>query len=304
MGKRKRKSSRLPKEKENKKSGIVFGKWQVVILLVISAISIYVGTKIQQWSTQKQLEYTVKPSCIFRFRGALKSGCDSLTFMLKNQGPGELDNIWFRELVFLVDSEGVHECPDLPHFEYRYYKGNPRSMGSLESGIEKEVIITSCWSIAFGFLLSKYQGELISRFRLTGSSYAVPEYKKDFFFVIDTRHCSYILPDDFVGGNKLVEQVRKYVETGPRSEIHWVGLIDGFLKNPKRWWYQREDGDYIPWGDTCCPPYELTRGKAIRFFPLSEVEFLPAEGGYVKFGWDCEEDTVPFVSMFGASESW
>jgi len=284
MGKLKQKLPYEPGGAENK-SGIFLKKWEVVILLITWIISLCVTIYLTKRTAQKQLEYTVQPSCSLVFERVWNSKCDSSYFLLKNQGPGKLDEVWFKETVFLVDTQGVHECPDLPHFEYFYFHGSPRSMGSLDPGVEKKIYLSPCWGVAFGLLLRKYPGEFVSRFTLTGTSTATPEYRKDYFFVIDVMHCDYITPEEKVGGKELVEKVIKYKEVGPKSVIQWVQFANGFFKNPPKWWYK-------------------SGGVAYLFFPFSPYSYLPSKGGSGKLGWECKEDTFPIVTLDGSRESW
>jgi len=271
------------------RSGIFLKKWEVVILLITWIISVCVTIYLTRQTAQKQLEYTVQPSCSLVFERVWNAKCDSSYFLLKNQGPSKLDEVWFKEKVFLVDTQGVHECPDLPHFEYFYFHGSPRSMGSLEPDAEKKIYLSPCWRLAYSLFLTKFPGVLVSRFTLNGSSSASPEFRKDYFYVIDAVHCNYMTPEEHVGGKDLVDNVIKYAEAGPKSVIYWVGFANDFFKNPPKWWYLQN---------------ELSGGVATTFFPFSPYSYLPSKGGSVKFGWECEEDTFPIVSLNGSTESW
>jgi hypothetical protein len=284
-------------------------KWSVVVTLVIGVLTL-IGIYIvnpecyQKKIAKTQLEYEIQPSVSLSFEPGKGFNCESSYFLLKNHGPGRLDRVWFVETVFLVEPDSVHECPDLPHFEYYHFKGSPRSMGVLEAGAEKQIPLTPCWKKAFGLFLQKYNGKLVSRFTLTGTALASPEFKAEFFFVIDPMHCDFIKAENDIGGKKLIETVKNYVAAGPTSVIRWVCFDSpcvGFYKNPPKWWYKSLDNKYTPWYGPGLPPYELSRGEAIKMEFFSPYVILSS---YAKFAWSCDSVVGPAAVMMGTATSW
>jgi hypothetical protein len=284
--------------------------WKLAVVvplvgLVLTSIGIFIVNPLcQKKIAEKQLEYGIRPSVSLIFEPGKEFDCVSSYFLLKNNGPGKLDRVWFVEMIFLVDRDSVFECPDLPHFEYYHFKESPRSMGMLEAGAEKQIPLTPCWKKAFGLFLQKYNGKLVSRFTLTGTALASPEFKAEFFFVIDPMHCDFIQAENDVGGKKLVATVKKYVASGPPSVIRWIcidGPCVGFFKNPPNWWYKSLDNKYTPWYGPGLPPYELSRGEAIK------VQFFSPyviQSSYAKFDWTCDSEVGPMAVMMGTATSW
>jgi hypothetical protein len=286
-------------------------KWPVVMTVVglfLTSIGIFIVNPLcQKKIAQKQLEYGVKPSFSLSFEPGKGFNCESSYFLLKNHGPGRLDRVWFVETVFLVEPDSVHECPDLPHFEYYHFKGSPRFMGVLEAGAEKQIPLTPCWKKAFGLFSQKYAGKLVSLFTLTGTALASPEFKAEFFFVIDPMHCDFIQAENYTGGKKLIEIVEKYLSAGPASVIRWVcfeGPCVGFYKNPPKWWYMTSDSAYVPWYGPDLPPYERSHGHAIQPIFFSPYFFFLNGSGYAKFTWSCDSELGPTAELMGSIASW
>jgi hypothetical protein len=215
-------------------------------------------------------------------------------FLLTNHGPGRLDDVWLKETVFLVDSEGIHECSDVPHFEYIYYRGSISSMDSLGEGEQKKIRLDPCWRQGFDLFSKKFPGTLLSRFRLTGVSLSSPEFQKDFFFIIDRGHAEFISADEYVGGKDLMYSVIAYTMRGPKSIIRWVSINDfhDFFKNPPQFFHQTEDGKYTPWYGSDLPPV------AIMPIYFSRHTIIPPESGSVKLIWECKDEVGPAAVTF------
>jgi hypothetical protein len=286
-------------------------KWSVVVALIIGVLTL-IGIYIinpecyQKKIAQKQLEYGVKPSVSLSFEPGKEFDCESSYFLLKNQGPGRIERVWLVESVFLVESDSVHECPDLPHFEYYHFEGSLRSMGVLEAGDKKQIHLAPCWRKAMDLFFQKYSGKLVSRFTLTGNALAKPDFNVEFFFVIDPLHCDYISADNYIGGEKLIKAVKAYISSGPRSIIRWIyfkGPAYGFFKNPPKLWYTTPDSDYIPWYGRGLPPYELSRGMAVRSFFFDPYLFFPNKDSFAKFTWSCDSVVGP-AAVMGVATSW
>jgi hypothetical protein len=290
----------------------IWWKWTVVasiIIGILTLIEIYViNPMCQNKLAHERLEYEVEPSITLTFEPKIGLPSDSSFFLIKNQGPGTLEHAWFVEKVFLVESDGVSECPDLPHFEYFHFEGSLRTMGELKAGQENRIYLSRCWRKAIAIFLSRFRGTLISRFVLTGISRATPRFDKEFFFVIDPRNCDYIAVENFIGGKKAVDDVNNYIAFGRKSEIRWIAFENrflGFYKNPSRYWYTTSDGQSVPWDGTGLPPFELSSGKAIIPVLFSPYVFIPNKNSYAKLDWECDSSmTGPTVELMGSAESW
>ncbi|MCJ7577875.1 MAG: hypothetical protein MUO91_05440 [candidate division Zixibacteria bacterium] len=281
---------------------VFFKKWSVVLPLVFSIITFLAGwflgsqqSKRQLEHSKTQLEYSTAPNCALQFVPAGMEESTKPHFLLRNLGPGRLDDVWLKETVFLADTEGVHECLDLPHFEYIYYCGSTVVMDSLEVGELKRIDLSPCWWRSFDLFSKKFSGKLVSRFRLTGSALASPEFRKDFFFVIERKSYEYITPEEYIGGKELVDSVILYTHRGPRSIIRFVSFFDfqDFFKNPPKFFYQKGNGKYIPWDGPDLPPVS----PAVMPIYFSRYTVLPQKGGSVKLIWDCDA-LGPIAEMF------
>ena len=238
------------------------------------------------------LEYSSEPKCALEFVPGIGLRSESPYFSLTNHGPGCLENVWLKETVFLVDTGGVHECLNLPHFEYILYCGSSRSMGSLEIGQEKIIRLDPCSDEALDLLFKKFPGKLVSRFRLAGSSLASPEFLRDFFFVIESNtleYTKYLRPDEFTGGRQLVDSVNAYTHHGPKSTILYC--FDDFFRDPPEHFYVTDQGKFVPWDGRELPPGTpvVSRG-------------LPQEAvgsGSVKVVWSCDEVVGPIFRHVG-----
>jgi len=252
-------------------SRVILERWIVVVGLIagvlVPIITFFAGSYFESQECKKQtkylerqlkhaetaLEYSMEPKCDLEFVPGSTLRSTSPYFLLTNHGPGRLDNVWLRETVFLLDKEGVHECPNFPHFEYKRYNGSASSMGSLDIGGEKRIDVDNCLLRAVEFLFQKYSGTLVSRFRLTGSALASPEFRRDFFFVFDEKASewglpTYVVPHEHVGGSDLVDSVTTYVNHGPGRLIEFVSIQDfhEFFKNPPQTFYKTKDGRFLP----------------------------------------------------------
>lgn|GEM_PF-2494011 len=267
MGKKKwtQTKKRSPKNGDGK-AKVYLEKWQVVLafgVFLLMLVGLIVSFFVPKGISEKQLEhyktqfeYSTGPNCALQFVPARMKGSTKAHFLLRNHGPGRLDDVWLKETVFLVDSGGVHECLDLPHFEYFYYCGHIASMGSLYVGKPRRIDLPPCWTRPIDLFFRKFSGNLVSRFRLTGTALASPEFRKDFFFVIDRSRFEYVSPDEYIGGKELVESAIAYVGRGPRSIIRWVSFGDfhDFFRNPPKFFYQPDGRNYVPWNGPGLPP--------------------------------------------------
>lgn len=283
---------------------VILGRWNIIVTIVLALLSFFGGRYFESRESKKQieqlqqqlkhaervLEYSSEPHCALTFVSASPIDTIHPHFLLRNLGPGRLDDVWLRETVFLVDSEGVHECLDLPHFEYIYYCGSFASMGSLNVGEQKRIDLLPCWDRPFALFFRKFRGRLVSRFRLTGTALAFPEFRKDFFFVIDRNGYEYISPEEFVEGKSLQDSVTAYIHHGPKSIIRWVSFADfhDFFKNPPKFFYQPDGKKYVPWDGPGLPPVS----PATIPIYFSRYSVLPSEGGSVKLIWDCDSDGI------------
>jgi len=245
---------KAPGNNKKPESSIFLWKWQVLLPLVCGLIGIVFGSYIT-WRIFRakldrakiEFEYSTEPKCDLTFVSGSTIRSTSPYFLFKNQGPGILADYWFKETIFLLDTVGVHECIDLPHFEYLLYCGSSTSMGSLFVNAEKRIDIDPCWKKVFEIFFKKFKGKLISRFRLTGSALASPEFLKDFYFIIEYEKFAflkYITPEEYTGGKELVDSVIAYTQHGPKSIIEYC--FNEFFKNPPESFYPTEDGRYIP----------------------------------------------------------
>ena len=269
------------------------------MLMVVCSIMIFFGgiffesqrSKKELHHAKTELEYSTAPKCALVFVSGSMIRSTPPYFLLTNYSPGRLDSVWLKETVFLLDTGGVHECPDLPHFEYILYCGSGTSMGSLDLGAEKRIDIDSCWRQAFDLFFKKYSGKLLSRFRLTGSALASPEFRRDFFFIIDRKHFEYpkyLEPDGYIGGMDLMDSVIVYTHHGPRSEILYC--FGEFFKNPPEFFYVTKDEKYIPGDRTDLPPGT----PRVLLMHFSEA------GGHnsIKLTWSCDEVVGPVSQHF------
>jgi hypothetical protein len=188
-------------EKKKEKQQAYLWKWQHLLPVFYTLLGIFIGwflsnqiSKTQIEQSKRELEYSTEPKCDLEFVKGSTIRSTAPYFLLTNHGPGQLDDVWLKEALFFVDTGGVHECPDLPHFEYMLYCGSSTSMGSLDVGPQKKIDTDPCLGRAFYLFFSKFSGELVSRFRLEGSARASPEYKKDFFFIVDCETLQYVAP--------------------------------------------------------------------------------------------------------------
>jgi len=282
------------------KHQVYLWKFQVLLPTLCVLIGIFVGwfvtwriSKNQIEQAKTEFEYSSVPKCALVFVSGSMIRSTPPFFLLKNQGPIRLDNVWLKETVFLIDTAGVHECPDLPHFEYILYCGSGTSMGSLDLGAEKRIDIDSCWRQAFDLFFKKYSGKLLSRFRLTGSALASPEFRRDFFFIVDRKHFEYpkyLEPEEYIGGKDLLDSVIAYTHHGPRSEILYC--FGEFFKNPPEFFYVTKDGKYIPWDGKGLPPGT----PLVMQFPRGSIEAVGRNS--IKLTWSCDEVVGPVVGFF------
>lgn len=309
-------------EKEPDSSGkaeprVILGRWNVVVTIILAVGAFLGGLYFESQECKKQteylkqqlmhsesaLEYSKEPKCALKPMpgGMIRSVLPH--FLLTNYGPGCLDDVWLKEAVFLVNSEGVHECPDLPHFEYVLYCGSPTSMGSLDVGEQKRIDVDPCWTQAFDLFSQKFPGQLVSRFRLTGTALATPEFRKDFFFIIDDKRLTYIIPDEYIGGKDLVDTVIAYTYHGPKSHILWFSVHDfyDFFKNPSEFFYKSEEGRYISseWGN-------IPAGAPFVWPMHPSLHNIEATGeASVKKAWSCDEKVGPIFRIFiTQSNAW
>jgi hypothetical protein len=301
-------------EKKKEKQQPYLWKWQhllvVFLALATNLITWYVTKqtlKPQLEQSKREFDYSTEPKCDLEFVKGSTIRSTAPYFFLTNHGPSQLDDVWLKETLFLVDTGGVHECPDLPHFEYKLYCGSSTSMGSLDTGQHKKIDTDPCLSEAFYLLFSKFSGKLVSRFRLTGSSLASPEFKKDFFFIIDYETLQYVapvyvMPDEYVGGKNLIDSVTAYINHGPRSSIELVSIQDfcEFYKNPPETFYKTKEGKFLPCYDTM----KIPAGTPIVWIPHTDALGFEVVGkNSVKLAWKCDETVgtgfLPFVSQPG-----
>ena len=297
----------------NAEPRVILGRWNIIVTIVLVVLSFLGGRYFESQESKKQieqlqqqlkqeervLEYSSEPRCALTFVSTSPIDTIHPHFLIKNLGPGQIDDVWLRETVFLVDSEGVHECLDLPHFEYIYYCGSFTSMGSLGAGEQKKIYLSPCWDRPFILFSRKFKGRLVSRFRLTGTALASPEFRKDFFFVIDRNGYEYISPEEFVEGKSLQDSVTSYIHNGPKSIIRWVSFADfrDFFKNPPRYFYQPDGKKYAPWDGPGLPP--VSPATIPMYF--SRYSVLPSAGGSVKLIWDCDSDGI--IATMSSCES-
>jgi hypothetical protein len=302
-----------------RKDGVVLGRWQVVVTIILAVTAFFGGkyfgshesyeqlehwrTEAQYWQKQSQqaqraLEYSMEPKCDLEFVHGSTSRSTSPYFLLTNHGPGPLDNVWLKETVFLLDKEGVHECSNFPHFEYKRYNGSASSMGSLDIGGERRIEVDNCLLRAVEILFQKYSGTLVSRFRLTGSALASPEFRRDFFFVFDEKALewgvpTYVVPHEHVGGSDLVDSVTTYVNDGPESLIELISIQDfhEFFKNPPGTFYKTKDGRFLPYDSTTHVPSGTPLVPRVRL-----VESVGS--GSLKLGWRCDDEVGPIFLNF------
>jgi hypothetical protein len=248
--------------------------------------------------SKKVFEYSTNPKCDLEFKPGSSIRSTSPYFLLTNHGPGRLDNVWLKETVFLLDNDGVHECRDFPHFEYKLYDGSASSMGSLDVDEKRRIDLELCLLKAHELLIHKYPGKLVSRFRLTGSALASPEFRKDFFFIFDEKTAqrglpAYLPPHEYVGGKDLVDRVTTYTNHGPESMILFVSIQDfaEFFKNPGETFYRTEDGRFLPYDSTTrVPP-----GTPLITIPRA----LDLTGDTsVKVVWSCDGKVGPMFRYF------
>lgn len=252
--------------------------------------------------SKRQLEYSTEPKCDLEFVKGSSIRSTAPYFLLTNHGPSELDDVWLKENLFFVDTGGVHECPDLPHFEYKLYCGSTTSMGFLDVDRQKKIDTDPCLGKAFYLFFSKFSGKLVSRFRLTGSSLVSPEFKKDFFFIIDCETLQYVAPvyvtpDEYAGGKNLVDSITAYIGHGPRSSILLVSIQDfcDFYKNPPNTFYKTKEGKYLPYYDgTKIPP-----GTPLVWMPrTSDPGFEAVGNNSVRLAWRCDETVATIIRSF------
>ena len=299
---------------EKRKDKTIFGRWQVVITIVLAATSLFIGhywgsresdeqlehwrTQAKYWQTQsgqaqRALEYSMEPKCDLEFVPGSISRSTSPYFLLTNHGPGRLDNVWLKETVFLLDKEGAHECPNFPHFEYKRYNGSASSMGSLDLGGERRIEVHKCLLKAAEMLFQKFSGTLVSRFRLTGNALASPEFRRDLFFVLDEKTSewgvpTYRPPHEHVGGSDLVDSVVTYLNEGPQSLIELVSIQDfhEFFRNPPQTFYKTKDGGFLPYDGTTHVP------SGTPLVPRARL-FESVGSGSLKLGWRCDGEVTP-----------
>jgi hypothetical protein len=280
------------------KDQIYLWKFQVLLPILVGLICFLAGSYItwrisetQVEHAKKELEYSSVPKCTLVFVSGSMIRSTPPYFLLTNYGPGRLDSVWLKETVFLLDTGGVHECPDLPHFEYILYCGSGTSMGLLDLGAEKRIDMDSCWQQAFDLFFKKFSGKVLSRFRLTGRALASPEFRRDFFFIIDRKkfeYPKYLEPDEYVGGMDLMDSVIAYTHHGPRSEILYC--FGEFFKNPPEFFYVTKDGKYIPGDKTDLPPGTPR---------VLQMHFSETVGhNSIKLTWSCDEVVGPVSQHF------
>lgn len=299
---------------------VILGRWTVVVALIagvlLPIITFFAGSYFKSQECKRQteylkqqvnqakiaLEYSTEPKCDLEFVKGSTIRSTAPYFLLTNHGPSQLDDVWLKENLFFVDTGGVHECPDLPHFEYKLYCGSSTSMGSLDVPQQKKIDTDPCLGKAFYLFFSKFSGKLVSRFRLTGSSLASPEFKKDFFFIIDCETLQYVAPvyvtpDEYPGGKNLVDSITAYISHGPRSSILLVSIQDfcQFYKNPPETFYKTKEGKFLPY-------YNITKvpaGTPIVWMPhTSDHGFEVVGNNSVKLAWRCDETVSTIIRYF------
>lgn len=283
--------------RSNEKPGVYLERWQVLILLISWLISLGL-TLYLTWTTSEKerkdakttLAYSSVPKCALTYVPGSRLRSVTPHFLLKNQGPGGLEEVWLRETVYLLEKDSVHECADLPHFEYKLYCGSSASMGSLSVEDTIRINLDPCLGKAFDIFFKKFSGNLVSRFRLTGSALASPEFRKDFFFVIDRENLQYVKPDEYTGGKELIDRVIAYNHYGPKSVICY--RFYDFYKNPPKEFYISEDGKPRPWDGR-----DLPSGTSF----VLEFDFDEAVGsGTIKVVWSCDEVVGPRFRHFSS----
>ena len=298
---------------------VILGRWTVVVALIagvlLPTITFFAGSYFKSQECKRQteylkqqinqarmaLEYSTEPKCDLEFVKGSAIRSTAPYFLLTNHGPGQLDGVWLKETLFFMDTGGVHECPDLPHFEYKLYCGSSTSMGSLDVGPQKKIDTDPCMVKAFSLFFSKFSGNLVSRFRLTGSSLASPEFKKDFFFVIDCETLRYVAPvyvtpDEYAGGKYLVDSITAYINHGPKSLIQLISIQDfcEFYKNPPETFY-KEKGDFFPYYDTT----KIPAGTPLVSMSLSFDRGFEVVGkNSVRLAWRCDETVATIIRTF------
>lgn len=292
-----RQTKKRNSNKANKKPGVYLGKWQVLVTLICTLIGVGFGWYLHRTTSEKErqdariaLEYSSAPKCALTFVPESKLRSIASYFLLKNQGPGTLEEVWLKETVYLLENDSVHECVDLPHFEYKLYCGSNASMGSLSMDDTIRINVDPCLGKAFDIFFKKFSGNLVSRFRLKGSALASPEFRKDFFFIIDRQNLQYIKHDEYIGGKELVDRVIAYNHYGPKSVIRY--RFDDFFKNPPNLFYVSEDGKYMPWDGRDLP----SGTPMVQEFDFEEV----VGSGTIKVVWSCDEVVGPVFRDFSS----
>lgn len=293
-------------EKKKEKQQAYLWKWQHLLPVFCALLGIFIGwflskqiSKPQLQQSKRELEYSTEPKCDLESVKGSTIRSTAPYFLLTNHGPSQLDDVWLKENLFFVDTGGVHECPDLPHFEYKLYCGSSSSMGFLDVGQQKKIDTDPCLGKVFYLFFSKFSGKLVSRYRLEGSAPASPEYKRDFFFIIDCETLQYVapvylMPDEYVGGKNLIDSISAYMNHGPRSLIQLVSIQDfcEFYKNPPETFYKTKEGRYLPYYDaTKIPSGTPLVWKMHTSNPGIDI----AGGGSVKLAWRCDET---FATVF------
>ena len=213
--------------------------------------------------------------------------CDSNYWELNYLGPAELEDYWIRESIYWVEGRSVSECPDLPHFEYYYYEGNSRSMGTLKKGQGIRYFLRPCWHKFMEHFSEASKGHLLSRITLTGSAEHAPEFEKEWFFVLGPSECQYQNVTQVAGGAELVNRVQEYLSHGPRSVIRYMEVRgrSGYFRNPPEMWYWSDSAQSdLPWYGKGFPP----SGVARQYPEFNPGAFTPTGKQSISLQWDCE----------------
>lgn len=277
-----------PVQKQNQKAR---PEWvSKLFWVVIAALVTFLLTRTwNSFSPAVQLVRQIEDSsCQIVFDYRPHRSCDSAYWELQYSGPADLDDYWIRESIYWVGSGGVDECPDLPHFEYYYYQGNPRSMGTLEEGQNVQYHLRPCWQKLMADFSDVSQGRLVSRIVLTGSSEHEPEFERDWYFVLDPSRCYYQEAKAVVGGELLVAKVQRYLSVGPRSVMRYMRVEGrrGYFRNPPEMWYWSDTAQSeIPWYGEGFPP----TGTATTYPEFNPWAFTPTGRQSISLMWDCDE---------------